>query len=89
MVSVFDTVFCCSQQGFCVKCKKKKYNRPDCGDSCKVFKSKLAFVADKEQKTAFIKECFTEAFTSEGIMKDDYQCSDDDMMYARASIASF
>ena len=38
---------------------------------------------------AFVTRCFTEAFTSEGIMKADYQCSDDDMLYAGASIGMF
>ena len=45
--------------------------------------------ATDEEKTAFIKECVTEAFTSEGIMKDDYRCSDADMRIASASIAAF
>jgi len=94
------------KQGYCVKCKSKRYTRADCGhkvhwdqagrrsikhttDNCTVFKSHKASDVTDEQKKAFATQCFTEAFTPEGIMKADYQCSDDDMLYARASIAMF
>jgi len=88
MISVCDTVFC-SQQGFCVQCKSKQYTRADCGDNCTVFKSTKASYVTEEHKTAFVTECFTEAFTPEGVMKEGYQCSKEDMMYASAGIAMF
>jgi len=43
----------------------------------------------EEEKKAFLNQCLKDAFTSKGILKDDYQCSDKDMMYAKASIATF
>jgi len=77
------------KQGFCVKCKSKKYTRADCGNSCTVFSKTKAQYATDEERTAFINECVKEAFTSEGVMKDDYQCSGEDLMRASASIKAF
>merc|ERR1712166_1047198 len=94
------------KQGYCVKCKSKRYTRADCGhkvhwdqagrrsikhttDNCTVFKSHKASDVTDEQKKAFATQCFTEAFTPEGIMKADYQCSDENMLWASASIAMF
>jgi len=58
-------------------------------NSCSVFLHKDVQTQTDVQQRAFATQCFTEAFTPEGIMKADYQCSDDDMLYARASIAMF
>merc|ERR1712195_195657 len=58
-------------------------------NSCAVFAHTNSVTETKAQKGAFAGQCFTEAFTSEGIMKDDYQCSEEDMKYASASIAMF
>jgi len=101
-----DNVADVFKQGFCVKCKRKKYNRPDrngssrndCGKhggkKCEVFSCKkktgpcYGFGTD-EEKMAFLNQCLPDAFTSKGVMKEDYQCSDTDMVYASASIAVF
>jgi len=84
------------KQGYCVNCKSKKYSEhsmylryADCGDNCTVFRTPFAKHATKDHKKAFAGECFTEAFTPEGTMKEDYQCSKEDMLYASANIAMF
>jgi len=56
---------------------------------CTMFSSDNGGKASKEQKKSFATQCLTEAFTSEGILKEAYQCSKEDMLYARASIAMF
>jgi len=63
--------------------------RRQAATQCMVFYSSQAKHATTEQKRAFAGQCLTEAFTPEGIMKDDYQCSKEDMKYASASIAMF
>jgi len=56
---------------------------------CTLFASSEAWLATEEQKRAFATQCLPEAFTPEGILKADYQCSKEDMKYASASIAMF
>jgi len=58
-------------------------------NSCSVFGDKDVQMQTNVQQRTFATQCFREAFTPEGIMKADYECSDDDMLYARASIAMF
>jgi len=91
------------KQGFCVRCKMEHYTakksscawcpletRAACGNSkCTVFSSPIALKANRYQKKQFVYQCFRKAFTPEGIMKDEYRCTKEDMLYAGASIAMF